>query len=199
MKRRVSHQYFTLRSDKRYKTELQLDTAIDAVDSDYQDVAILLGDFDKRSKSTLTDIEGYHIECSDKSTNPGTLPPDPTAALGFTGSIGRGYHNVVKAKARAYDSFPGPDNVGGNAVYSRLKQLLAGKKCHEEVLVYPNHTLDYRLSAMQLASQYVSSLRPTERTRQASPTPVNNGLWDLVMADPSLVRPLNETGVEWLR
>ncbi|OQE18896.1 hypothetical protein PENFLA_c020G09916 [Penicillium flavigenum] len=72
-------QYFILRSNKRFKTELQLDTAIDAVGSDHQDMAILLGDFDKRSKSTLlrmTHIEGYHVECSDKSTNPGTLPPD---------------------------------------------------------------------------------------------------------------------------
>ncbi|KAJ5616864.1 hypothetical protein N7537_001978 [Penicillium hordei] len=88
MKRHVSHQYFTLRSDKRYKMELQWDTAIDAVGN----TAILLGDFDKCSKSTLlrlTDIEGYHIECSDKSTNPETLRL--TAALRFTGSIGRGY------------------------------------------------------------------------------------------------------------
>jgi hypothetical protein len=88
-----------------------------------------------------------------------TLIPDPTAALGFTGSIGRGYQNVVKGKARIYmDSFPGPDNTGANAVHSRLKQLLTGKKCHEEVLVYLNDNLDYRLAAMQLASRYVSFL-----------------------------------------
>lgn len=88
-----------------------------------------------------------------------TLTPDPTAALGFTGRIGRGYQNVVKAKARTYmDSFPGPDNTGANAVHSRLKQWLAGRKCHEEVLVYLNDNLDYRLAAMQLASQYVSFL-----------------------------------------
>ncbi|KAL4943013.1 hypothetical protein BDV06DRAFT_221620 [Aspergillus oleicola] len=84
---------------------------------------------------------------------------EPTAALGFTGSIGRGYHNVVKAKARAYmDSFPGPDNVGTNKDHWRLKQLLQGKKYPEEVLIHLNDTLDYRLSAMTLASQYVSFL-----------------------------------------
>ncbi|KAL4778857.1 hypothetical protein BJX76DRAFT_121125 [Aspergillus varians] len=84
---------------------------------------------------------------------------DQTAALGFTGSIGRGYHNVVKAKARAYmDSFPGPDNVGTNGSHWKLKQLLQGKKYPEEVLVHLNDTLDYRLSAMTLASQYVSFL-----------------------------------------
>lgn len=84
---------------------------------------------------------------------------EPTAALGFTGSIGRGYHNVVKAKAKMYmDSFPGPDNVGGNNNHWRFKELLQGKKYPEEVLVYLNDILDYRLSAMTLASQYVSFL-----------------------------------------
>lgn len=84
---------------------------------------------------------------------------EPTAALGSTGSIGRGYHNVVKAKAKMYmDSFPGPDNVGGNSNHWRFKELLQGKKYPEEVLVYQNDILDYRLSAMTLASQYVSFL-----------------------------------------
>ncbi|KAL3474102.1 hypothetical protein BJX99DRAFT_232181 [Aspergillus californicus] len=84
---------------------------------------------------------------------------DPTAALGYTGSINRGHHNIVKAKARTYmDSFPGPDNVGANGVHSKLKQLLRGKKYPEEVLVYLNDILDYRLSTMTLASQYVSFL-----------------------------------------
>ncbi|KAI9371983.1 hypothetical protein BJX61DRAFT_543127 [Aspergillus egyptiacus] len=84
---------------------------------------------------------------------------EPTAALGFTGSIGPGYDNVVKAKARAYmESFPGPDNVGTNKDHWRLRQLLQGKKYPKEVLVHLNDALDYRLSAMTLASQYVSFL-----------------------------------------
>jgi hypothetical protein len=56
------------------------------------------------------------------------------------------------------DSFPGPDNVGTNGAHWKLKQLLQGKKYPEEVLVYLNDTLDYRLSAVTLASQYVSFL-----------------------------------------
>jgi hypothetical protein len=65
----------------------------------------------------------------------------------------------LKAKARAYmDSFPGPDNVGTNKDHWKLEQLLQGKKYPEEVLVHLNDTLDYRLSAMTLASQYVSFL-----------------------------------------
>ncbi|KAJ5533874.1 hypothetical protein N7527_000128 [Penicillium freii] len=120
----------------------------------------------RRSGFPLVDYEKKWNELrqvsSTKQPNGGessTLPPDPTAPLGFTGSIGRGYQNVVKAKAGTYmDSFPGPDNTGANAVHSRLKQLLSGKKCDEEVLVYLNDNLDYRLAAMQLASQYVSFL-----------------------------------------
>ncbi|KAK2799437.1 mitochondrial ribosomal small subunit component [Onygenales sp. PD_10] len=43
--------------------------------------------------------------------------PDPGAALGFRGSIGRSYDNVLHVKAQLYaDSFPGPDNVGPNVV-----------------------------------------------------------------------------------
>ncbi|KAJ5130780.1 uncharacterized protein N7515_006819 [Penicillium bovifimosum] len=94
-----------------------------------------------------------------KSIQPLGESCDPTAASGFTGSISRGYHNIVKAKARAYmDSFPGPDNVATNQAHWKLKRLLQGKKYPEEVLVYLNDTLDYRLSAMTLASQYVSFL-----------------------------------------
>ncbi|KAE8377808.1 hypothetical protein BDV26DRAFT_292795 [Aspergillus bertholletiae] len=85
---------------------------------------------------------------------------DPKTALGFTGSIGRGYHNVVRAKARAYiDSFPGPDNIGCNTgIHWSLRQLVQGEECDKEELVYLNDILDYRLSAMTLASQYVSFL-----------------------------------------
>ncbi|PGH09892.1 hypothetical protein AJ80_07602 [Polytolypa hystricis UAMH7299] len=80
--------------------------------------------------------------------------------LGPTGSIGRGYHNLVKAKARLYlESFPGPSNASGNMVFHlRLIELLRGKRFDEDSLVRLNDTLDYRLSAMQLATQYVSFL-----------------------------------------
>lgn len=115
----------------------------------------------QRGPNDWQDIASPENDSSTQQPSGGssTLTPDPTVALGFTGSIGRGYQDVVKAKARTYmDSFPGPDNTGANAVHSRLKQLLTGKKCHEEVLVYLNDNLDYRLAAMQLASRYVSFL-----------------------------------------
>lgn len=83
---------------------------------------------------------------------------DPTAALGFSGSISGGYHSVLKAKARIYmNSFPGPDNVGTNAVHAKLKQF-DRKQYLGEMLVILNDTLDYRISTMQLASKYVSFL-----------------------------------------
>ncbi|KAE8154254.1 hypothetical protein BDV25DRAFT_172643 [Aspergillus avenaceus] len=86
-------------------------------------------------------------------------PCESTGALGFTGSIGRGYHNVVKAKARAYmDSFPSPDNIAAHNNHWQLRQLLRGEKYPEEILSDLNDTLDYSLSAMTLASQYVSLL-----------------------------------------
>ncbi|PGG99021.1 hypothetical protein AJ79_08720 [Helicocarpus griseus UAMH5409] len=92
-------------------------------------------------------------------TNNEIATPDLTSPLGFTGNIGPGYHNVVRVKARAYmESFPGPDNVGVNGVHSKLKQLLGGKKYDEEILIELNDTLDYRLSSMPLASQYVTFL-----------------------------------------
>ncbi|KAK2766517.1 hypothetical protein FQN53_006686 [Emmonsiellopsis sp. PD_33] len=85
--------------------------------------------------------------------------PDAGATLGFAGSIGRGYRNIVMVKARAYmDSFPGADNAGVNHIHSKLKQLLQGGKYDEEALVLLNDTLDYRLSVIQLATQYVSFL-----------------------------------------
>ncbi|KAK2810776.1 hypothetical protein FQN50_002599 [Emmonsiellopsis sp. PD_5] len=86
---------------------------------------------------------------------------DADVTLGVAGSIGIGYRNIVKTKARAYmNSFRGPDNAGTNHVHAKLKRLLQGKKDEydEEMLIYLNDSLDYRLSVMQLATQYVSFL-----------------------------------------
>ncbi|KAJ5680550.1 hypothetical protein N7536_011689 [Penicillium majusculum] len=52
-----------------------LDTAIDAVSNDHQDMAILLGDCDTGAPSRLVrlvDLNGYHIECADKRKNNNT-------------------------------------------------------------------------------------------------------------------------------
>ena len=87
------------------------------------------------------------------------LASDPAAALGFSGSISDGYHNVLKAKTRInMNLFPGPDNAGINAVHANLKQFLDEKQYPKEVLVILNDTLDYRISTMHLASKYVSFL-----------------------------------------
>ncbi|PKY00237.1 hypothetical protein P168DRAFT_276102 [Aspergillus campestris IBT 28561] len=95
----------------------------------------------------------------DVSPSPADETPDLTAALGFAGSIGQGYHNVIQAKAAVYmNSFPGPDNIGPNVAHWDLKQLLQGKQYDKEILMDLNDMLDYRLSTITLASHYVSFL-----------------------------------------
>ncbi|PLN80805.1 hypothetical protein BDW42DRAFT_170185 [Aspergillus taichungensis] len=79
---------------------------------------------------------------------------DLTPALGLAGSIGRGYHNIIKTHARAYmDSFPAPDNSGTNVADWKLKRLLQRERYDEEVLVYLNDVLDYRASVITMAMQ----------------------------------------------
>lgn len=93
---------------------------------------------------------------------PNTADPsasDADATLGFTGSVAQGHHNVIREKAKAYmESFPGPDNAAPNVVHQEFKQLLQGRKFPEDHLATLNDTLDYRLSVMQLATQYVAYL-----------------------------------------
>ena len=80
---------------------------------------------------------------------------DPSL-LGFSGSIGRGYHNVVRMKAQAYmESFPGLDDVAGNVDHRQIRQLIDGTKFSEKRLTYINNVLEYRRSAMETANQYV--------------------------------------------
>ena len=45
-----------------------------------------------------------------------------------------------------------------NLIYQKFKQLLQRGKSPEDHLVSPNDTLDYRLSVMQLATQYIAYL-----------------------------------------
>lgn len=81
------------------------------------------------------------------------------ATLGLPGSIRQGRHNIVREKAKAYmESFPGPDNAASNVVHRKFKQLLQGEKFPEDLLVSLNDTLDYRLSTMRLATEYVAFL-----------------------------------------
>lgn len=50
-----------------------------------------------------------------RQVSPGQPAFDSVPTLGFAGSIEKGFHNVVRAKARAYaDSFPGADNLAPN-------------------------------------------------------------------------------------
>lgn len=87
---------------------------------------------------------------------PGAESQEFDASLGFRGSIGRGYHNIVRKKAQAYmESFPGLDDVAGNVDHRRIRQLIDGTKFSEEQLTYINNVLEYRRSAMETANQYV--------------------------------------------
>ena len=56
------------------------------------------------------------------------------------------------------DSFPGPDNAGGNVIHGKLKKLFAGVKFSGEELIELNNNLDYRLSLLHHALEYVSFL-----------------------------------------
>ncbi|KKZ67182.1 hypothetical protein EMCG_07127 [[Emmonsia] crescens] len=91
-----------------------------------------------------------------RQVSPGQPALDSVPTLGFAGSIGKGFHNVVRAKARAYaDSFPGADNLAPNLpLHYSVRQLLVGAQFSEDELMSVNDRLDYRLSALQLATQY---------------------------------------------
>lgn len=68
MPRSIQRQHRTIRNDKDYKMEQQLETVVDIVATDHHNLTILLGDNDKRTRSTLTrlmDLEDYNIECAD--------------------------------------------------------------------------------------------------------------------------------------
>ncbi|KAG5291470.1 hypothetical protein I7I48_03289 [Histoplasma ohiense] len=95
-----------------------------------------------------------------RQVSPGQLAFDSVPTLGFAGSIGKGFHNVVRAKARAYaDSFPGADNLAPNLpLHYSVRQLLQGTQFSENKLMRINDSLDYRLSALQLATQYTTFL-----------------------------------------
>lgn len=56
------------------------------------------------------------------------------------------------------NSFPSPGHVGTNIAHSQFNQLLHGKRYDEEVLVYLNCILKYRLSVIKLTTQCVSFL-----------------------------------------
>lgn len=56
------------------------------------------------------------------------------------------------------ESFPRPDNAAPNIIHWKFKQLLQGEKLPENLLVSLNDTLDYHLSSMHLATQYVAFL-----------------------------------------
>lgn len=95
-----------------------------------------------------------------RQVSPGQPALDSAPTLGFAGSIGKGFHNVVRAKARAYaDSFPGADNLAPNLpLHYLVRQLLQGAQFSEDELMSVNDGLDYRLSALQLATQYTAFL-----------------------------------------
>lgn len=115
----------------------------------------------KRSGFPLLDYQAKWEELREVGLSPAPADetPDLTAALGFAGSIGQGYYNVIQTKAAVYmNSFPGPDNIGPNVAHWDLKQLLQGTQHDKEILIDLNDMLDYRLSTITLASQYVSFL-----------------------------------------
>lgn len=111
-----------------------------------------------RSGFPLLDYQKKWEELLQVSPNQPAFDSVPT--LGFAGSIGKGFYNVVRAKARAYaDSFPGADNLAPNLpLHYSVRQLLQGAQFSENKLMSINDSLDYRLSALQLATQYTTFL-----------------------------------------
>ncbi|KAI2766355.1 hypothetical protein CBS147339_7233 [Penicillium roqueforti] len=72
MSRSIQRQYVTHKPDREYKMEYNVDTAVDMVSNDHQDMAILLGDSHTGAPSRLVrlvDFDGYQIERADKTKN----------------------------------------------------------------------------------------------------------------------------------